>query len=77
MSCRPAALLSVPHGSLKPGFAADLTILDLEQQWVIDRERFSSRGRNTPFHGWSVYGQSILTMVEGEIVMDRGKIKIY
>ncbi|HZK25150.1 MAG TPA: dihydroorotase [Oscillospiraceae bacterium] len=76
MSCRPAALLDIPHGTLKPGFAADLTIIDLEQQQVIDKELFYSQSRNTPFHGWLVYGLPVLTMVEGKVVMHHGEIKI-
>lgn len=76
MSCRPAALLGIPHGTLKPGSAADLTIIDLEQEQVIDRNRFYSRGRNTPFDGWSVYGLPELTMVGGEVIMHQGAIKI-
>jgi len=29
---------------------------DLEQKYVIDPEKFESRGRATPFAGWEVYG---------------------
>ncbi|MCR3923361.1 MAG: dihydroorotase [Firmicutes bacterium] len=76
MSCRPAALLGLPYGTLKPGYAADLTILDLEQERTIDKDKFYSKGKNTPFHAWPVYGMPVLTMVGGRVVMKNGIVTI-
>lgn len=74
MSCRPAKILNLPYGTLKPGSPADLAVFALEREMVIDKERFYSKGRNTPFHGWKVSAVPVLTMVAGKIVMRDGKI---
>lgn len=72
MSCSPAAILGLPYGTLSPGSAADLVILDLETKRVINRHQFYSKGKNTPFHDWEVYGTPVLTMVAGKVVMRDG-----
>ena len=74
MSCRPAAILQVPQGTLTQGSDADLTIIDGEQEQVIDKDRFYSKGKNTPFHNWPITGVPILTMVAGVVVMQNGKV---
>lgn len=61
-------------GSLAVGSPADIAVLDLDTEWNIDRDRMSSKSRNTPFHGMDVQGQAILTLVDGRVVFDRGGI---
>ena len=68
LSTGPARLLNLPGGSLAPGAAADITILDLERAWTVDPAKFSSRGRNTPFAGQSGTGAPWLTLVGGQKV---------
>jgi len=65
LSSGPARVLNLPGGSLAPGGAADLTILDLEQPWTVDPMRFRSRSRNTPFGGWTGTGAPWMTIVGG------------
>ncbi len=65
LSSGPARVLNLPGGSLAPGAAADLTILDLEQPWTVDPMRFRSRSRNTPFGGWTGTGAPWMTIVGG------------
>jgi len=71
MSLAPASILGIPHGSLAPGFAADLVLVDTEQEWTIDRRQFQSLGKNTPFHSWQVFGRPVLTMVSGRDVGEK------
>jgi dihydroorotase len=61
-------------GGLKPGAKADLTLIDLDKKWKVDVNRFYSKGRNCPFHGWELYGKAILTIVAGRIVAEDGMI---
>jgi dihydroorotase len=61
-------------GSLAVGNPADIAVLDLDTEWNIDRDRMSSKSRNTPFHGMDVQGQAILTLCDGRVVFDRGEI---
>ncbi|HMQ16285.1 MAG TPA: dihydroorotase [Phycisphaerae bacterium] len=67
LSARPAELLQVPGGSLQPGTAADVTLIDPQVEWTLDAERMRSRSRNTPFHGRKVRGRAVMTIVGGDV----------
>lgn len=64
MQINPAKRFGI-GSSLNIGQPADLTVFDLEKEYVIDPEEFLSRGRATPFEGEKVYGKCRLTMVGG------------
>jgi dihydroorotase len=68
MSCQPARAFRLPGGSLRPGSPADVTVLDLEMGWTVDRDAFRSRSHNTPFHGWELRGRAVQTIVGGAVV---------
>lgn len=68
MSASPAKILGINKGSLQEGMPADITIADIDTGWMIDPEKFYSKGRNTPFAGKKVYGKIYYTIVDGEIV---------
>jgi len=70
MSRGPARLLGLPGGSLAPGAAADLTLIDPGAAWTVDPAKFASKSRNTPFGGWSVTGRPWKTIVGGSIVWE-------
>jgi dihydroorotase len=65
LSTGPARLLNLPGGSLAPGAAADVTILDLERAFTVDPAAFHSRSRNTPFGGFTGTGAPWMTLVGG------------
>ena len=65
LSTRPAAILGVPGGSLRPGVEADLTVIDPGCVWEVDPTVFHSKGRNTPFTGRRMTGRAVLTLVAG------------
>lgn len=66
---RPAEIFGLKNkGRLAIGYDADITILDLEKEWVVDSNQFYSKGKNTPFNGWQLKGKAVLTMVGGKIV---------
>lgn len=64
----PAKLLNLPYGELAPGKAADLIIFNPDKEWIVDKDKFQSKGKNTPFHGWKLKGKNLLTIVDGNIV---------
>jgi len=66
MSLAPRRIFNL-GGGLKNGEAADLTVMDLSAEYRIDPTEFLSKGRSTPFEGFTVKGRTILTMVDGEI----------
>ncbi len=71
MSVSPAKILGIHKGSLQVGMAADITIADTETSWIIDPEKFYSKGKNTPFAGKKVYGKVFYTIADGEIAFSR------
>ena len=52
-----------------------MTVLDPGRKWRVDPERFASKGRNTPFGGWTLTGAPALTIVEGRVVWRAGRPK--
>ncbi len=68
MSYNPARVLGIDKGSLAEGKIADITIIDPEAEYVIDKNEFASKGKNTPFHGWKVKGKVMRTIVAGKTV---------
>lgn len=68
LTINPAEAFQLPYGKLDKNEIADLTLIDLDKESTIDREDFYSKGKNTPFHDWTVKGMPVLTIVEGKIV---------
>ncbi len=71
MSYAPAKILGIDRGSIATGCVADITVIDPECCYVIDKETFVSKGKNTPFHGHTVYGAVRFTIVGGKIVYEK------
>jgi len=74
MTSGPMKLFNLPYGSLEPGKMADITLIDLNKEWVIDKEQFASKGKNTPFDGYKVKGKVDTVIFGGKIVVREGKI---
>jgi dihydroorotase len=64
----PARLLGLDAGTLSPGAQADITVIDPNLEWCVDRDASFSLSRNTPFHGWELKGRAVRTIVGGETV---------
>jgi len=67
MTENPAKIIGVDKGTLSPGKQADVTIIDPKAEYEIDVNRFRSKSRNCPYHGWKVTGKVEKTIVGGEI----------
>ena len=68
-STNPARIFGLTdRGSLKASAHADITILDPQLEWVYDVTRTKSKSRNTPFHGRSMHGAAVATIVGGRLV---------
>lgn len=52
-------------GSLRPGEAADLVLLDPEVRWRVDPTSFRSKGRNTPLAGTELIGRPDYVFTRG------------
>lgn len=73
MSYTPAKVIGIDKGSLAEGKMADITIIDPNMMYVIDKEEFVSMGKNTPFHGYQAKGRVVMTICEGNIVYRYGQ----
>ena len=68
-SANPARIFGLSdRGTLKANAHADITILDPQLEWVFDVKKSKSKSRNTPFHGRSMYGAAVATIVGGRLV---------
>jgi dihydroorotase len=61
-------VMHLPGGTLSVGGPADLTILAPEAPVTVRASAFRSKGRNTPFEGWSLRGGVAATIVGGRAV---------
>ena len=67
LTIRPAQVLGIDRGTLKPGAIADVTILDPNAEWTIDVTKLASKSRNSPFGAMSVRGRAHTVIVAGAI----------
>ncbi|UVC11385.1 dihydroorotase [Rhizobium sp. TH2] len=68
MSSAPARIFGLPGGTLKPGAAADITLIDLDEPWICVKDQLVSRSKNTPFEDARFSGRAVATYVGGESV---------
>lgn len=66
----PARAFALAGGTLAPGAAADVTIIDPDRPNVVSTEGLSSRSKNTPFLGRTLHGKAVVTLVGGRVVHD-------
>ena len=74
MSYNPAKILGIDKGDISVGKVADITITNPEKVFKVDKNKFYSKGKNTPFDGYEVKGSVEYTIVGGKIVFEKGKI---
>ncbi len=70
LTCEPAELLGLPGGRLAEGAPADLVLLDLEAEVRVEPAALRTKGRNSPFLGWTLPGRVEKTLVGGRIVYE-------
>ncbi len=74
MSSNPAKLLGIDGGSIRIGNKADIAMIDPKIEYEINVDEFSSKGKNSSFHGKRVKGKVIYTIVNGRIVVEEGQL---
>jgi len=67
MTVNPARIIGIDKGTLGRGRQGDVTIIDPDAEWVVDVNKFVSKSRNCPYHGWKLRGKVDKTLVGGEL----------
>ncbi len=67
---KPGEILKIESEGLKQGARADLLIFNPEREWTVDKNKFKSKGKNTPFAGTKLTGKNEITIVGGKMVYD-------
>ena len=71
MVVQPRVAFNLPGQSeLTVGASADLALFDIAHAHTITADEFLSKGVNTPFIGATVYGQTVLTLVNGQVAYE-------
>ncbi|MFZ5734641.1 MAG: dihydroorotase [Pseudomonadota bacterium] len=70
MSTRPAELLNLQGGTLRPGAPADVIVIDADVPWVLDPADLKSQCKNTPFDEAKFSGRVVRTIVGGRTVFE-------
>lgn len=71
MSLKPAQVFKLAAGSLLPGSLADIAVFELDQASEIKESDYLSMGVNTPFTGQTVYANTYLTLVAGQVAYQK------
>ena len=67
----PSQVLGLGKGTLRVGGDADVTLIDPQSEYLVDRREFRSKSRNSPFHGWTLKGRAVMTLCAGKVVYSR------
>ncbi|AXV40547.1 dihydroorotase family protein [Methanobacterium sp. BAmetb5] len=72
----PAKIFSIPYkGFIAEGMDADLVVVDLEKEGVVNPDNFQSKAKYSPFKGFKTKGMPVMTLVRGKVVMEDGEIR--
>ncbi|MHC5373709.1 dihydroorotase [Enterococcus sp. LJL120] len=71
MAVQPARIFGLEVGTLTIGQPADIAVFNLTDETVIDDKDFQSMGVNTPFVGWKIKGETLMTFVDGKLVYQK------
>ena len=70
LTVEPAHVFGLSKGTLAPGADADVVLFNPRVSWTVDPAAFFSKGRNTPFAGWTMRGKVVKTIVSGSVVYE-------
>ncbi len=68
MTYKPAKTFNLDAGSIDEGKYANIVLLDKDFEWIVDRFKFVSKGKNTPYHGKTLKGKVVKTFYKGREV---------
>ncbi|MCQ2593502.1 MAG: dihydroorotase [Treponema sp.] len=71
MAANPGRILGLQKGLIKPGYDADLVVLDPDEEWTVRADNFYSKGKATPFEGRNLFGVVKTVFIDGRKVFER------
>ena len=74
LASNPARILGIQGGSLAVGAPAHVTVLAPDVTTEVAARDFRSKGRNTPFEGWTLRGAVAATIIDGQTVYINEKV---
>jgi dihydroorotase len=75
MSTAVAKAYHIPNkGSIEVGFDADLVLVDLANYHPVERKDLETKCGWSPFEGWNLTGYPVYTIVNGNVVYEKGTI---
>jgi dihydroorotase len=75
MSTAVAKAYNIPNkGSIEVGFDADLVLVDVTNYHLLDRATLETKCGWSPFEGWNLTGYPVYTIVNGNVVFEKGTI---
>jgi dihydroorotase len=66
----PREILGIEGGSIKAGSPADIAVVDLNEEWIVDPSRLQSKSKNTCFKGMKLKGKVKYTLLDGIVVYE-------
>ena len=75
LTTNPAKIIRSDRGKMEEGAIADVAIFDPKMEWTIDKNKFESKGRNTPFHGKKVSARATDVVVGGRFIVRKGALQ--
>ncbi len=69
LTLNPSRILKIHKYGLKEGSEADFILVDINKKWIVDKDKFASLGKNTPFEGLELKGKVLLT-IKGKKIFD-------
>jgi dihydroorotase len=72
----PAKIMKIEkRGKLQEGFFADIIVVDTQKEWIVGvDDTIESKCGWTPYENWKLKGKNTMTIVNGKIVYENGKI---
>ncbi len=67
----PSKILKLGRGGMNVGDDADLAVFDIDNEFIFEKDKMLSKSRNTPYDGWKLYGETILTVMGGKITYEK------
>lgn len=82
MTIKPAQILGLDtkengkKGMIEFGYPANITVINPKRRKKVDAGKFQSKSRNCPWDGRTLQGWPVMTIKDGQILMENGKLCI-